>query len=192
VVRKGGGFSVSPPICLRISLSVCTCIQVIERSTVRQYDQHPIATRISVTILLNPDTTSAEIEAITEQYLHHDEDGIPDRHAEPSIISMSEHVSESISAGLTSSTGIANDLESTDEGDMISIQIQIIFLLLQDLTFYFQSLSVSSLPAVPRSSPETNISDLIKSLSRVQRSLTQHLDAHKTQSQLDSWLQRSA
>ena len=52
----------------------------------------------------------------------------------------------------------------------------------QDLIFYFQSLSFFSLPAVPRSSPETNISDLIKSLSRVQRSLTQHLDAHKTQS----------
>ena len=42
----------------------------IERSTVGQYDQYLIslqeATRISVTSLLNPDTTSAEIEAITE------------------------------------------------------------------------------------------------------------------------------
>ena len=145
MVRKGGGFSVSPPICLRISLSVCTCIQVIERSTVRQYDQHPIATRISVTILLNPDTTSAEIEAITEQYLHHDEDGIPDRHAEPSIISMSEHVSESINAGLTSSTGIANDLKSTDEGNMVPIPIPTAVTFLQDLAFYFQSLSFSFL-----------------------------------------------
>jgi len=65
---------------------------------------------------------------------------------------------------------------------------------LQDLiiTFYLQSLSVSSLPAVPGPSPEINVSDLIKSLSHVQRSLTQHLDAHKLQSQLDSWLQRSA
>jgi len=52
--------------------------------------------------LLNPDTTSAEIEAITEQYLHHDV-YIPDRHAEPSIISISRHVSECINAGLTSS-----------------------------------------------------------------------------------------
>jgi len=151
------------------------------------------ATHISVTILFNPDTTSAEIEAIIEQYLHHDED-IPDRHAEPSIISMSEHVSECINAGLTSSTGIANDLESTDEGDMVSISIPIItdstaVTFLQDVTFYFQSLSVSSLPAVPG---EINISDLIKSLSHVQRSLTQHLDAHKTQFQLDSWLQGSA
>jgi len=103
---------------------------------------------------------------------------------------MSEHVSECINAGLTSSTGIANDLESTDEGDMVSIPMPIITVtFLQDLTFYFQSLSVSSLPAVPGSSPEINISDLIKSLSHVQRSLTQHLDA---QSQLDSWLQHSA
>jgi len=41
------------------------------------------------------------------------------RHAEPKIISMSRHVSECINAGLTSSTGIANDLESTDEGDLV-------------------------------------------------------------------------
>ena len=62
----------------------------------------------------------------------------------------------------------------------------------QDLTLYFQSLSVSSLPAVPGSSSDINISNLVTSLSHVQRSLTQHLDTHKIQSQLDSWLQRSS
>jgi len=112
----------------------------IERPTVGQYDQYLIslqeATRISVTSLLNPDTTSAEIEAITEQYLHHDED-IPDRHAEPSIISMSRHVSECINAGLTYSTGIANDLESTDEGNMVSIPIPILQLLHFCKTLHF-------------------------------------------------------
>ena len=77
-----------------------------------------------MTILLNPDSTSAEIEAITEQCLRHDED-IAGCHAGPSIISMSEHVSECINAGLTSSTGIATELESTDESD-ISIPIPII------------------------------------------------------------------
>ena len=120
----------------------------IERSTVGQYNQYLIslqeATRISVTSLLNPDTTTAEIEAITEQYLHHDED-IPDRHAEPSIISMSRHVSECINAGLTSATGIANDLKSTDEGNMVSIPVPTAVTFLQDLTFYFQSLSFSFL-----------------------------------------------
>jgi len=57
---------------------------------------------------------------------------------------MSEHISECINADLTSSTGIANDLESTDEGDMVSIPIPIItgsaaVTFLQDLTFYFQN-----------------------------------------------------
>jgi len=57
---------------------------------------------------------------------------------------MSEHVSECIYTDLTSATGIANDLESTDEGDMVSIPIPIItsstaVTFLQDLTFYFQN-----------------------------------------------------
>ena len=109
-MRTGGNF-LSSTIYGSVSLSVSLYLYPgilpgIERSAVGQYDQYLIslqeATRISVTSLFNPDTTSVEIEAITEQYLHHDED-IPDRHAEPSIISMSRHVSECINAGLTSS-----------------------------------------------------------------------------------------
>ena len=47
----------------------------------------------------------------------------------------------------------------------------------------FQSLSVSSLPAVPGSFSDINISVLVTSRSHVQR---QHLDAHKIRSQLDT------
>ena len=92
---------------------------------------------------------------------------------------------------------MANGLEYMDEGNMTPILTPIItgptaVTFLQDLTFYFKfaSLSVSSLPAVPGSSSDINIniSDLVKSLSHVQQSLTQHLDAHRMQSQLDSWL----
>ena len=117
------------------------------------------------------------------------------------MILMSEHVSECIIAGLTytSTAGMANDLESMDEDDMTSTPASVItgptaIIFLQDLTLYFQSLSVSSLPAVLGrwSSSNINVSELVTSLSHVQRSLTQHLDAHKIQSQLDSWLQRSS
>ena len=146
--------------------------------------------------LLTPDATSTNISDITEKFLHHDKD-LVDCHSEASTISMSEHVSECITAGLTSTTGMTNDLESIDDDDITSIPVPLItgstaVLFLPDLTLYFQSLSVSSLPAVPGSSSDINISDLVTSLSHAQRSLAQHLDAHKTQSQLDSWLQRSS
>ena len=99
------------------------------------------------------------------KFLHYDE-GVADCYTEASTVSIFEHVSECI------------DLESIDEDATTS-------------TLYFQSLSVSSLPAVPGSSSDINVSDLVTSLSHVQRPLTQHLDAHKVQSQLDSWIQRS-
>jgi len=51
---------------------------------------------------------------------------------------MSEHVSECIYTDLSSATGIANDLESTDEGDMVSIPIPIITSSTA-VTFYFQN-----------------------------------------------------
>ena len=62
------------------------------------------------------------------------------------------------------------------------------------LHFTFNHFQLSHFQLYPGLLLRFNISDLIKSLSHVQRSLTQHLDAHKTQSQLDigSWLRRSA
>jgi len=117
---------------------------------------------------------------------------------------MSEHVSECINADLTSSTGIANDLVISCPDSLgawrcllcaplrgscvyirmkatlvlVSLPISIItssaaVTFLQDLTFYFQN--HFQFPPVPGSPPEINISDLIKPLSHVQRSLTQHL-----------------
>ena len=80
-------------------------------------------------------------------------------YTEASTVSMFEHVSECITAGLTSTAGMANDLESIDEDETISIPAPLItgptaVVFLQDLTLYFQSLSVSSLPAsaIPGSS----------------------------------------
>ena len=43
-----------------------------------------------------------------------------DHHTEPGIIPMSEHVSECISTGITSSAGVENDPESRFEVDIAS------------------------------------------------------------------------
>ncbi|RPB21891.1 hypothetical protein L211DRAFT_840244, partial [Terfezia boudieri ATCC MYA-4762] len=111
---------------------------------------------------------------ITNEYLQHNED-ILNQHAEPGIISMSEHVSECISASITSSAGIDNGLESLFEADtsftpppLISSSIALTFL--QDLTHYFYALPVSSLPPVPESA-SIDVSDLAKSLTYTHRSL---------------------
>ncbi|RPB27260.1 hypothetical protein L211DRAFT_834940, partial [Terfezia boudieri ATCC MYA-4762] len=123
--------------------------------------------------------------------LQHNED-ILDQHAEPGIISMSEHVSECISAGITSSAGIDNDLESLFEADtsftpppLISSSTALTFL--QNLTHYFYALPVSSLAPVPGSA-SIGVSDLEKSLYNTHRSLNQYLETQEKQSSLDSWL----
>ncbi|RPB24576.1 hypothetical protein L211DRAFT_837507 [Terfezia boudieri ATCC MYA-4762] len=115
--------------------------------------------------------------------LQHIED-ILDQHAEPGIISMSEHVSECISASITSSAGIDNDLESFFEADTSFTPPPLI----SNLTHYFYALPVSSLPPVPGSA-SIDVSE--KSLSNTHRSLIQYLETQKKQSSLDSWLHRS-
>ncbi|RPB28586.1 hypothetical protein L211DRAFT_833557 [Terfezia boudieri ATCC MYA-4762] len=79
--------------------------------------------------------------------LQHNED-ILDQHAEPGIISMSEHVSECISAD--------NDLESLFEADT---------------SFTPPPLIISALPPVPGSA-FIDVSDLEKSLSNINPSIS--------------------
>jgi len=105
---------------------------------------------------------------------------------------MSEHVSERIFAGITSSAGMDNYLGSLFEAEITSISPPLIssstaLNFLQVLMHYFPSLPVSSLP--PSSS--TNVSDLANSLSNIHWSLNQYLAIPKKQSSFDNWLHSS-
>jgi len=70
---------------------------------------------------------------------------ILNQHTEPGIISMSEHVSGCISAGITSSAGMDNYLESLFDADITSIlppstSSSTALTFFQDLTHYFHAL----------------------------------------------------
>ena len=121
----------------------------------------------------------------------HAHEDILDHPTEPGIIPMSEHVSECISVGITSSVGMENDLESLFEADIASTPPPLISSYFSPRSYAllsFHSLPVSSLPPVPGSS-SINIFDLAKSLSNTHRSLNQYLATQKKQSSLDSWPQ---
>jgi len=135
---------------------------------------------------LSSDASSTEIEEITEEYLYNDEDTL-DQHVDSGIICMSEHVSECVTAGLTSSAGMDNDLESLFEADIASAPPRLIsrasaLTFLQNLIHYFHSLQFLR----SHGSSAINISDLAKSLSYTRQSLNQFLATQKKQSSLDS------
>ena len=172
----------------------------IFRDVVGQYDQFLLdqqeSTRISITSLLNHEgSTCHDIEEATKSYLLHDEDAASST-VDAKTVSMFTHVTNCISAGLTTTAGINNDLESLYEENISLTPPPIIsdttaLMALQDLTQYFQSLAITSLPASTQATP-LNISDLRKLLASTHQALHQHLETQKTQSNLNSCLQRTS
>ena len=98
---------------------------------------------------------------------------------------MSAHVKECIDAGLTTLAGLDKDFDFLYDDDSSSPQPLITsttaISYLNELGHYLHALPVATLPAVlgSGSGSEINISDFAKSLTYLQKSLTEYVEANK-------------